>query len=144
MAGCERDAQDCPENREQRRPGGIRRFDSRRHGIHCILGVGQTRNPQRSWNFAVLGCVSLIALGYHSFWLVVKYRGYEHLAVWYEAQAWAGVTFVVIVFVRMLAAGITDERNSGWKIYVALTLLSPFWIRGLFALALRIRDGYVG
>jgi hypothetical protein len=109
--------------------------------VASFTGVEQRIRPQQSWNLAVLGFVCLIALSYHSFWLVVKYRGYEHIAVWYQAQAWAGVAFVGIVLVRMLIAGISGERNHGWKIYLALILLSPFWIRALFTLALKIGGG---
>jgi hypothetical protein len=95
---------------------------------------------QQAWNFAALICASLVAFVYHSFWLVIKYRGYRHEAIWLEAQAGAGITFICIIWMRMLIAALRRESNHGGKIYLALILLSPFWIRGVFELVLAVHD----
>jgi hypothetical protein len=104
--------------------------------------VEQKIQPQRTWNCPALLCASLVAFAYHSFWLFAKYRGYQHTGFWYEAQAWAGVAFVGIVLLRVFVAGVSGERNAGWKVYLALVLLSPVWIRAVFELVLKIRDAY--
>jgi|SRR6266436_3101446 len=102
----------------------------------------QTTKPEGTWNFVALGLGLLPAFAYHSFWLVVKYRGGEHQALWYEAQGEAGVALICVVLVRMLVAAIRGETSGGWKFYLALCLLSPLWIRAVFELVLKVRDGY--
>src|SRR5881296_3804119 len=99
-----------------------------------------TQPRQQTWNFAALIFVSLVAFVYHSFWLVVKDRGYRHEAIWHEAQAAAGIAFICVIWVRMLIAALCRESNEGWTIYLALTILSPFWIRAVFEFVLIIRN----
>src|SRR5258705_292446 len=108
--------------------------------VDAALNTKATQPQQQTWNFAALIWASLVGFAYHSFWLVIKDRGYQHDAIWHEAQAWAGIAFICIIWVRMLVAALCRESNQGGKIYLALIILSPFWIRGLFEFVLAIWD----
>ena len=42
----------------------------------------------------------------------------------------------------MILAKIRAEQGRGWLGYAILCLLSPLWIRGVFALVVLIRDAF--
>ena len=92
------------------------------------------------WNFQVLTVALLLASLWHGFWSLVRCRCFE--ADWHTAQAHAGLIFCGLVLLRMILAKVRAEQGRGWLGYALLCLLSPLWIRGVFALVLVIRDAF--
>ena len=94
----------------------------------------------RSWHYWLLTAVLITAFGWFALCTSIKCRCHE--SVWHEAQARAGLIFVGVVFLRMIAAAIIRDRHFVCLAYLIMSLLSPLWIRLVFDLLLRIRDAY--
>jgi len=94
----------------------------------------------RSWQYWLLTAVLVAAFGWFALCASLKCRCHE--SVWHEAQAKAGLVFVGVVFLRMIAAAVFRDRHFRWLVYLIMSLLSPLWIRLVFDLVLRIRDAY--
>ena len=98
--------------------------------------VAQTRG----WQYWLQ--VLVLAFGWFGVSAAVKCRCHE--SVWHDAQAKAGLAFVGVVLVRMIAASIFLDRYFRWHVYLVMALASPLWIPMLFDFVLWIRDVCVG
>jgi hypothetical protein len=100
----------------------------------------QNRNPQ-AWHFAASATVLMVAFA--SYLLAASIKCRCHFSVWHNAQAQAGLAFVAMAFARMLLAFKQRDTRFHWKLYVALTVLSPLWIAGVFQTVLAWRDWWL-
>jgi hypothetical protein len=82
--------------------------------------------------------VLMIAFAAYFVAAALKCRCY--LSVWHEAQAQAGLAFVLLAATRMILAAKNRDPRFHWGLYVGLTMLSPFWINGVFETVLAMRD----
>jgi hypothetical protein len=99
--------------------------------------IWQNRTPQ-TWHFVVAMTVLVVAFG--CYLVAGTFRCRCHLAVWHQAQANAGLAFVVMALARMLLALNKRDPRFRWELYVALTVLSPLWIAGVFQTVLAWRN----
>jgi hypothetical protein len=92
----------------------------------------------RSWQYWLVTAVLVGAFAWFSVCASVMCRCYE--SIWYEAQRKAGIVFVGVVLLRMVAGAVFREQRFRWDIYVIMTLFSPLWIWLVFELVLRMHD----
>jgi len=90
------------------------------------------------WPYWLLTSVLVALFLWFRTYGAIKCRCYE--SVWHEAQARAGLIFVGIAFLRILAAAILRDRRFKWLVCLVVSCLSPFWIWLVFGLILRLRD----
>ena len=101
-------------------------------------GILQT--TQR-WQYWLLTGVLVIAFFWFSTSAAIKCRCHESDS--HHAQAQAGMIFVGIVLLRVVAAALFRDRRFHWHVYLVMTLLSPFWIWLVFKSVLIFRDAYL-
>ena len=55
---------------------------------------------------------------------------------WPGVMGLAGLQFVGIVFLRIIVAAVRREPVDGWRSYLVMIVLSPFWIPMIYDLLL--------